>query len=76
MSNYGLKDLTKTTVKEFLLFIPNLLKLLYRLVNDKSVTILDRTLLLATAAYVISPWDFLPDMIPFLGQLVDWYGWL
>jgi uncharacterized membrane protein YkvA (DUF1232 family) len=71
MSNYGLKDLTKTTVKEFLLFIPNLLKLLYRLVNDKSVTTLDRTLLLATAAYVISPWDFLPDMIPFLGQLDD-----
>lgn len=71
MSSTVIKDFTKTTVKETLLFIPNLLKLLYRLLNDESVTALDRTLLLATAAYVISPWDFIPDMIPFLGQLDD-----
>ncbi len=71
MRNASLNDLTKFTIKESIMFIPNLLKLLYRLVNDKSVTALDRTLLLATAAYVISPWDLVPDMLPFLGQLDD-----
>ncbi len=60
-----------TTLKESLLFIPNFLKLIYRLTQDANVTTTDRALLLGTIAYVISPWDFLPDMIPFLGQLDD-----
>lgn len=60
-----------TTLKESLLFIPNFLKLIYRLTQDANVTTTDRALLLGTIAYVLSPWDFLPDMIPFLGQLDD-----
>lgn len=60
-----------TTLKESLLFIPNFLKLIYRLVQDVNVSKTDRVLLLGTIAYVLSPWDFLPDMIPFLGQLDD-----
>lgn len=60
-----------TTLKESLLFIPNFLKLIYRLAQDPNVSKTDRALLLGTAAYVLSPWDFLPDVIPFLGQLDD-----
>ncbi len=60
-----------TTLKESLLFIPNFLKLIYRLAQDANVSKTDRALLLGTIAYVLSPWDFLPDMIPFLGQLDD-----
>jgi uncharacterized membrane protein YkvA (DUF1232 family) len=60
-----------TTLKESLLFIPNFLKLIYRLAQDSNVSKTDRALLLGTIAYVLSPWDFLPDMIPFLGQLDD-----
>ena len=69
------KDLNQsaamTTLKESLLFIPNLLKLIYRLSQDANISKTDRALLLGTIAYVLSPWDFLPDMIPFLGQLDD-----
>jgi uncharacterized membrane protein YkvA (DUF1232 family) len=60
-----------TTLKESLLFIPNFLKLIYRLAQDPHVSKTDRVLLLGTAAYVLSPWDFLPDIMPFLGQLDD-----
>lgn len=60
-----------TTIKESLLFIPNLLKLVYRLAQDINVSKTDRALLLGTIAYVLSPWDFLPDVVPFLGQLDD-----
>lgn len=60
-----------TTLKESLLFIPNFLKLIYRLAQDANVSKTDRALLLGTIAYVLSPWDFLPDMVPFLGQLDD-----
>lgn len=61
----------KNAMKEALLFIPNFIKLIYRLINDERVTKTDRILLAATIAYILSPWDFLPDMIPFLGQIDD-----
>lgn len=61
----------ETRARELLLFIPNLVKLIYRLLNDPAVSMSDRALLLGTVAYVLSPWDFLPDMIPFMGQLDD-----
>lgn len=61
----------ESTMKQALMFIPNLLKLLYRLAQDKAVSLGDKALLIGTAAYVISPGDFLPDMIPFLGQIDD-----
>ncbi|NLB89132.1 MAG: DUF1232 domain-containing protein [Syntrophomonadaceae bacterium] len=61
----------KKAMKEALLFIPNFIKLIYRLLNDERVTKTDRILLAATVAYLLSPWDFVPDMIPFFGQVDD-----
>lgn len=72
MSDEGLKKKKfENSVKEVLLFIPNLLKLLYRLVQDERVPGTDKALLLAAIAYVLSPWDFLPDIVPVMGQLDD-----
>lgn len=63
--------IAKKAMKEALLFIPNFVKLIYRLLQDKRVTKTDKVLLAATVAYVLSPLDLVPDMIPFLGQIDD-----
>lgn len=57
--------------QEVLYFLPNLLKMVYRLLKDEAITHADRLLLLGAATYVLSPMDFLPDMIPALGQVDD-----
>lgn len=57
--------------KEALLLIPNFIKLMYRLVQDETVSKTDKALLFGTIFYVASPLDFLPDMIPFFGKLDD-----
>jgi len=69
--NSGEFEQHSTAIQEVLYFIPNLLKMVYRLLNDEGVTYADRLLLLGTAAYVLSPLDFLADMIPVLGQVDD-----
>lgn len=61
----------RAAAQQALLLIPNFIKLLYRLVTDHRVQIREKALLLGTIAYVLSPLDFLPDTIPFLGQIDD-----
>lgn len=65
------RQAAEKVLKEAVLLIPNFLKLLYRLLKHEAVTSTDKALLAATVAYVLSPWDFLPDIIPFLGQADD-----
>lgn len=48
-------------------------KLLGGLALDKRVSAMDKGIVLATIAYVVSPLDFVPDFIPFLGQFDDLY---
>jgi uncharacterized membrane protein YkvA (DUF1232 family) len=60
-------------LKEAVLLIPNFVKLLYRLLRDSRVPLAEKALLLGTVSYVISPLDFLPDVVPFLGQVDDLY---
>jgi uncharacterized membrane protein YkvA (DUF1232 family) len=48
-------------------------KLLGRLARDPRVSKLDKALCVATVAYVLMPIDFIPDVIPFLGQVDDIY---
>lgn len=71
MNNQVSQEAAEKVLKESLLFIPNLLKLLYRLLKDETITFTDRALVIAAITYVLSPLDFLPDMIPFLGQVDD-----
>jgi len=61
----------RNAAKQALLLIPNFVKLLYRLVGDQRVLSREKAILLGIIAYVISPLDFLPDAIPFLGQIDD-----
>ncbi|MFQ3581495.1 MAG: DUF1232 domain-containing protein [Chloracidobacterium sp.] len=60
-------------MREALRFLPNLLKLAYRLARDPRVPQVDKIVLAATIAYVITPLDVLPDFIPFFGQIDDSY---
>lgn len=51
--------------------IPAFGKLLYRLLGDRRVSMLDRALFGATLVYLVSPVDLVPDWIPGFGQLDD-----
>lgn len=51
--------------------IPSYLRLLVGLLGDRRVSRIDRFFVLAALAYIVSPLDFIPDLIPFLGQVDD-----
>jgi uncharacterized membrane protein YkvA (DUF1232 family) len=56
-----------------LLVIPNLLHLSARLMVDPRVPAKERLLVAGAIVYAIMPFDFIPDMIPFVGQVDDVY---
>jgi uncharacterized membrane protein YkvA (DUF1232 family) len=51
--------------------LPSYVRLLVGLVADSRVAKFDCFLVLAAAAYLVSPIDFIPDLIPFLGEVDD-----
>lgn len=61
----------KRTVVRAIRQLPSYLRLLIGLLKDGRVSRLDRLLVLAAAAYLVSPLDFIPDLIPFLGEVDD-----
>ncbi|HEY3102785.1 MAG TPA: DUF1232 domain-containing protein, partial [Pyrinomonadaceae bacterium] len=61
----------KSRMKNLLMFLPNMVALCARLMVDKRVPKTERALFAAAVIYAIIPFDFLPDMIPFLGQIDD-----
>src|SRR3954452_6672649 len=63
----------KGRMKSFLMFLPNLVRLLGRLLKDSRVPKPEKALFLAAIVYVISPLDFIPDVFPFIGQVDDIY---
>ena len=60
-------------LKNLLLFIPNMLLLCVRLLSDPRVPKVDRALVGGAIVYAIIPFDLIPDMIPFVGQVDDAY---
>lgn len=56
-----------------LFFIPNLLVLSARLMVDGRVPAKERLLVTGAIVYALVPLDFLPDMLPFVGQIDDAY---
>jgi uncharacterized membrane protein YkvA (DUF1232 family) len=64
---------TKRRLRNLLLFIPNMLLLCVRLLADPRVPKVERALVAAAIAYAIIPFDLIPDMIPFVGQVDDAY---
>src|SRR4030095_652471 len=63
----------KRSMRELLLFIPNLLGLLVGLLLDERVSQADKAILAGIIMYVIVPLDVIPDFIPFIGQVDDSY---
>jgi uncharacterized membrane protein YkvA (DUF1232 family) len=60
-------------IKNLLLFLPNMLLLCARLLTDSRVPATERALVAGAVVYAIIPFDLIPDMIPFVGQVDDAY---
>lgn len=65
--------LARRRLKSLLLFFPNMLLLCGRLLTDSRVPAPERALLGGAIIYAIIPFDLIPDMIPFVGQVDDAY---
>ena len=58
-------------MKSFVMFLPNMVIMLARLIRDPRVPTAEKALLVAALVYVISPIDLIPDFFPFIGQVDD-----
>src|SRR6266513_1767149 len=61
----------KIRMKNLLMFLPNMVILCCRLMVDSRVPATERALFAAAVIYAIIPFDFIPAMIPFIGQVDD-----
>ena len=61
----------QTDIKEYLLLAPRMIKLLWRLVRDPRVPARAKATVFVLAAYLVSPIDLIPDMIPGIGHIDD-----
>lgn len=62
---------SKSWLQETMMLIPNLVRLLYQMLRDRRVRFREKLILIGTILYVLSPLDFVPDLIPFLGHVDD-----
>jgi uncharacterized membrane protein YkvA (DUF1232 family) len=63
----------KHAVAHYIGQLPKYLRLLAGLLTDRRVSTVDKLLVGAAIAYIVAPIDFLPDFVPFLGQVDDVY---
>lgn len=61
----------RRTLLEVIRDIPHYLRLLGGLLTDRRVSTLDKVLVGAAIAYIVLPTDFIPDFIPFFGEVDD-----
>ncbi len=55
----------------FIRHLPQFVKLYWRLLRDRRVSIWPKALLVLSLLYVVSPVDLIPDVIPFIGEVDD-----
>lgn len=67
------REKAKLFLADFIKLVPSFVKLMYNLVKDPRVELTDKAILGAAVAYIFSPFDLIPDFIPFLGQVDDAY---
>ncbi len=60
-----------TSLKEYVLLLPRLARLLWRLSRDPRVPARAKAILFIIAGYLLSPVDVVPDFFPGIGQLDD-----
>ena len=65
------KSQLKSRMKNLLMFLPNMVMLCLKLMVDKRVPRTERALFAGAVIYAVVPFDFIPDMIPFVGQVDD-----
>jgi uncharacterized membrane protein YkvA (DUF1232 family) len=63
----------RARMKNLLLFVPNLVVLCCRLMVDPRVPAKERLLVAGAIVYALVPFDLIPDMLPFVGQVDDAY---
>ena len=63
----------RSRMANLLFFIPNLLVLCAHLMVDGRVPAKERLLVAGAIVYALVPLDFIPDMLPFVGQIDDAY---
>src|SRR5260221_3827284 len=63
----------KGRMRSFLMFLPNMVLLMGRLLKDSRVPMAEKALFAGAIVYVISPIDLIPDFLPFIGQVDDLY---
>jgi uncharacterized membrane protein YkvA (DUF1232 family) len=63
----------KSRMKNLLLFLPNLLALCWKLLTDNRVSKLEKAMVAGAIVYAVMPLDFIPDLLPFVGQVDDAY---
>ena len=63
----------KRTVMSYVAELPRFLTLLGGLLMDLRVSMVDKVLVAGAIAYIVAPIDWIPDFIPFLGEVDDLY---
>jgi uncharacterized membrane protein YkvA (DUF1232 family) len=63
----------KRRMKNLLMFVPNMIALCGRLMVDARVPRMEKALFAGAIVYAVMPLDFIPDMLPFIGQVDDAY---
>ena len=61
----------RTRVLNVLFHLPNFIRLYWRLLHDRRVSLWPKALLVGALAYVVLPFDLIPDVIPFVGEVDD-----
>jgi uncharacterized membrane protein YkvA (DUF1232 family) len=63
--------MAEMNVRDVVYALPDIAKLLWRVVRDDRVPMWIRGGLIGTGAYLALPFDIVPDWVPLLGQLDD-----
>ena len=56
---------------EYILLIPDIVALIYRLLKDSRVPVKTKLSIAASVSFIVFPIDFIPDKIPFIGRVDD-----
>lgn len=62
---------TRARTLDLLLHLPRLVRLYWRLFRDRRVSPWPKAMLVGALLYVVLPFDLIPDVVPFLGEIDD-----